>query len=189
MPATPNIPMNLAVKPGGFRDRLRQINQSPKPTQAWRITVPDDLSFWYFLEFGSAGRQDAEAPIRSEHGGSYEIKPKPDHKALHTAGGRFNFRIEHPGVRPRLIYRGIRRELFEFIGTVNLAHALVTGQTEDGLSLNEAMHEVMLFAVHAMGARLDAAAPGTREEGRLGGRTAGDTFREEAQINADVITI
>jgi hypothetical protein len=150
--------------------------------------VPDDLSFWYFLEFGTAGRQDAEAPVKSAHSGSYEIKPKDAHKAL-KIGGRFAFKVDHPGIRPRLIYRGIRRELFEFIGSVNLARALVTGRTEDGLTLDEAMHEVMLLAVNAMGARLDEAAPGTRADGRLDGRSAGDVFREEAQINSDVIVI
>jgi hypothetical protein len=189
MPVLPKIPLKLSVQPGGFRDRLKQLNRTLSGSiDSWRVTVPDDLKWWYWLEFGTAGRQDADAPIKSAHSGSYEIKPTDGHKALRI-GNRFAFKVEHPGIRPRLIYRGIRRELFEFIGTVNLAHALITGQTEDGLTLNEAMHEVMLYAVHAMGAQLDAAAPGTREGGRLGGRSAGDVFREEAQINADVITI
>jgi hypothetical protein len=179
----PTLPLTLSVLSGGFRDRIRQINQSLKPaTQAWLITVPDDLSFWYFLEFGTAGRQDADAPAKSEHGGSYEIKPKPDHKALHTAGGRFNFRIEHPGVRPRLIYRGIRGELFEFISSLNLTRALIGGETALGLSLSETMTAVMAYAVNAMADRMETEAPGTREGGRLDGRSAGDTFRAEAKI-------
>jgi hypothetical protein len=179
----PTLPLTLSVLSGGFRDRLRQINASLNPaSQAWLITVPDDLSFWYFLEFGTAGRQDSDAPVKSEHGGSYEIKPKPSHKALHTAGGRFNFKIEHPGVRPRLIYRGIRGEFFEYIASLNLAAALIGGETALGLSLPETMNAVMAYAVAAMADRMETEAPGTREGGRLDGRSAGETFRAEAKI-------
>jgi hypothetical protein len=104
--------------PGGFRDRLRQLTQALRgSTDSWRITVPDDLSFWYFLEFGTAGRQDAEAPVKSAHFGSYEIKPNDAHKAV-KIGGRFAFKVEHPGIRPPLIYGGIRRELFELAASI-----------------------------------------------------------------------
>lgn len=179
----PSLPLTLSVLSGGFRDRLRQINQNLALTsQAWLITVPDDLSFWYFLEFGTAGRQDGDAPVKSEHGGSYEIKPKPGHKALHTAGGRFNFKIDFPGIRPRLIYRGIRGELFEYIASLNLTGALIGGETALGLSLPETMNAVMAYAVTAMADRMESEAPGTREGGRLDGRSAGETFRAEAQI-------
>ena len=50
------------------------------------------------------------------------------------------------------------------------------------MSLPETMNAVMAYAVAAMSDRMETEAPGTREGGRLEGRSAGDVFREEAQI-------
>lgn len=142
-----------------------------KPTIGYKIVVPDDLRWWYFLEFGTAGRQDADAPFKTEHTGTYPIDPihgkglvfenarvpnMPD-------GSRFTVHVDHPGIRPRLIYRGVRSEILEY-AKASMATSLAGGVNLE--SLNVALQlDIMPYALARMGARLEEQAPGVKTRG------------------------
>ncbi len=157
---------------------------------AYLIRVPPDLSFWYFLEFGTAGRQDAAAPFKTSHSGTYAIDPLngrylriPDaHVPNNPDGSRFTLHVDHPGIKPRLIYRGVRESvLARAVEGVGEAFS-TTGQVRVA-AIEQAMQEnIMPFAVEAMGAALDRAAPGTRVDGKLTGTTAQQVWNDEATI-------
>src|SRR5258708_34885785 len=116
----------------------RQIGFATKPTVAYKIVVPEDLKWWYWLEFGTAGRQDADAPFKSAHSDTYSIDPVnakmlaiPDAKSPNGPDGiRFTFHVDHPGIRPRLIYRGVRQDILAF------AKQAILGSLADGISIS-----------------------------------------------------
>lgn len=156
-----------------------------KGTVAYRVRVPEDLKFWYWLEWGSAGRQDAGAPYQTEHAGTYPIDPVNKHvlrfpDASAPGGMRFAFHVDHPGIRPRLIYRGSRAEILEYMSAALSLHFLDTGFRLG--SLRAALMDTEEFAIDKMGAALDAAAPNTRADGRIDGETAGSVWRSEAIV-------
>lgn len=146
----------------------RQIEFTATPTIAYKLVVPEDLQWWYWLEFGTAGRQDSEAPYKTEHSGTYPIDPIngtmlriPDAKVPNAPdGSRFTFHVDHPGIRPRLIYRGVRADILAY------ARDVIVGSLKDGIniaSLRVALaSEIMPFARDAMGARLEEQAPGVK---------------------------
>jgi hypothetical protein len=69
-----------------------------------KIVVPNSLRWWYWLEFGTAGRQDANAPVRTTHSGTYPIDPV-DALILSWPGDDghrvFKAHVDHPGIIPR----------------------------------------------------------------------------------------
>ena len=120
---------------------------------------------WYWLEFGTAGRQDADAPYRSAHSGTYPIDPVTKHSLAWEEGGttRFAFHVDHPGIRPRMIYRAVRSEILD------VAEAALASAMEDGGintdALRVAIRDVtMPFAIQKMGERLATEAPGVKEQ-------------------------
>jgi len=83
--------------------------------------------------------------------------------ALHfEVGGqsRFAFHVDHPGIRPRLIYRSARTEILDF------AKLTIAGSLKDGVniaSLRTALASVIMpYALMRMGENLEAAAPGVK---------------------------
>lgn len=144
---------------------------STRRSIAYRIRVPEDLKWWYWLEFGTAGRQDADAPFKTSHSGTYPIDPKEAGSlswgnATHPndgSGGRFQMHVDHPGIRPRLIYRGVRDDIMFFARSV-LAQSLSKGVKTASLSA-ALRYLIMPYAVAQMGKRLDAQAPGVKAAG------------------------
>jgi hypothetical protein len=155
---------------------LKELNKrardfSARRTIAYRIRVPEDLKFWYWLEFGTAGRQDADAPFKTAHSGTYPIDPVHAGAlswgdATHPNdgnGGRFQMHVDHPGIRPRLIYRGVRDDILFFARSV-LSKSLSMGI--EVASLKSALRTVVMpYAVAQMGKRLDEQAPGVKARG------------------------
>src|SRR5438045_2586638 len=93
--------IGFQIKSLKFVDALRRRAESFAGTRiSYRITVPEDLKWWYWLEFGTAGKQDASAPYRTVHADTYPIDPVkkpflswPD--ASEPGGYRFAFHVDH----------------------------------------------------------------------------------------------
>lgn len=90
--------------------------------------------------------------------------------------------VDHPGIRPRLIYRGVRDDILEHAQAF-IATAFNSGITVAALEV-ALRDETMPYAVQRMGERLDQQAPGVKDEsGREGpSRSAGEAWTSEAQI-------
>ncbi len=165
---------------------------------AARIRVPDELQWWYFIEFGTAGRSEGPFP---HDPGYYTIVPKyssdlkfpawtlnePPGSGLQVdADGNVHLHhVYHPGIRPRAY---IRTNLKEWVNMVSegIASAVLLdeGQFRYGVVKEQLMHGIMPQIVADIGELLDqeSVAGHTREDGKLGGASAGDEWREEAEI-------
>lgn len=153
---------SFTLRSTAFLDELMARRDSFGSTVAYRITVPESLSYWYLLEFGSGGRQDPSAPYLSEvgEGRTYPIDPI-NGKALRweeEGEQTFAFHVNHPGIRPRLIYRGVRDDILNYAG-LSLGNFLVN----EGMrlsSVSDALeNDIMPFAVTAMGDAFESATP------------------------------
>lgn len=153
---------SFTVRSTAFLDELQARRDSFGSTVAYRITVPESLSYWYLLEFGTGGRQDPSAPYRTEigEGRTYPIDPI-NGKALHWEDNgeqHFAFHVNHPGIRPRLIYRGVRDDILNYAG-LSLGNFLVN----EGMRLSSVADsletDVMPYAVQAMGDAFENATP------------------------------
>lgn len=154
--------MSMTVKSTKFLSELYQRKYSFGAPVAYRITVPESLSFWYLLEFGSAGRQDPSAPYKSQWsaGQKYPIDPV-NGVALHwkdDQGEHFAFHVNHPGIRPRLIYRGVRDEVLRkagfYIGRSLIADGMRLSSVRAGMA-----DGAMPAAVELMAEAFDLATP------------------------------
>src|SRR5208282_5630330 len=116
-PSAPSLAINMNVAPGGFRDWLKQANSRLSAQSiTHRLHVPDELRFWIFLEFGTA---------------PHEIKAKYA-KALHFGIGDkelFRDHVNHPGMRPKLVYRAIRDEWQQYLSTLHITEELLNLST------------------------------------------------------------
>lgn len=143
----------------------------------------------YWLEFGTAGRQDPTPPTpiegvkstmqtpHTDHAGTYPIDPV-NAKALRfeTEGGiRFAMHVDHPGIRPRLIYRSVRGEIISF------AMDVVAACLEENISVASLraglVEEIMPYAIHRMGEQLNLQAPGVKEVTPFQGYKPGTTSK------------
>ena len=174
---------------GGFAKEFGARAASFRGAQiAARIQVPSDLTWWYFLEFGTATRQE-DAPVPGP-GAAYPIRPVDhgDH-TLHTLawpgeGGETVFRKlvpAHPGIRPHPF---VRQAIPDILSqwAIDIRAALVEGGFRMSTIKDSLMEETMPYALALLVSNLAAAAPGTRPDGNLLGDTAASVFEEEAEI-------
>lgn len=157
---------------------------------AARIQVPSDLSWWYFLEFGTATRQQADAPVRGG-GKDYPIRPieRGDVSTLKSlawpdGGGGTVFRafvLHHPGIRPHPFVRGALGTIMQQFAK-DIHAALAEGKVRSTTIKAVLMEQTMPYAKALLVDNLSVAAPGTRDDGNLSGNTAASVFEEEAEI-------
>jgi hypothetical protein len=154
--------MSMKVSSKKFLSELWQRHYSFVGTAAYRITVPESLWFWYVMEFGSGGRQDPSAPYKSQWapGETYPIDPR-NGTALHwkdASGEHFAFHVDHPGIRPRLVYRGVRDEIL-----AKASFYIASALARDGMRLSSIrtalLDDVMPAAVELMAEAFDTATP------------------------------
>lgn len=133
------------------------------------------------FEFGTAGRQDTDAPYKSAHSGTYPIDPVSKHSLAWEENGttRFAFHVDHPGIRPRLIYRGVRSEILE-VAQAAMVSAMSEGITAE--NLKTALREtVMPYAIRRMGERLAEQAPGVKESNPFVGKNKSATTQSTSK--------
>lgn len=178
--------VKITPKSTKFLDELRKRQASFRGARiAARIQVPSDLSFWYFLEFGTASRQDSAAPIRGP-GTSYPIYPV-DANALSWPGpdGERIVRdkvLAHPGIRPHPFVRQTLPDIRSFAKADLIAALMGAGGFRTANVKAQLLGNTMHRIVEMLSASLASAAPGTREDGKLDGNTAAEVFEEEAEV-------
>jgi hypothetical protein len=146
------------------------------------IVANKNAQFWYWIQWGTAGRQDPNAPAKTSHAGSYSIDPV---QALvlrwpsAVAGGFvYSMHVDHPGIRPRLFVTKVMNEIWtkarkDFLSV----HDGTLAEIEDTL-----MNETMPFAVEQVVASLASEASGVRADGRLDGQSASEVFADNITI-------
>jgi hypothetical protein len=127
------------------------------------------LGYWYWLEFGTR---------------AYEIKSKDKHPMhFEGRGGEevFAEKVNFPGIRPRLIYRGIRDEWMADVQNLPFIEALVLYDYEEA-DIAAMTEEVVADAKERMAKRLEQEAPGHHSDGKLKGQTAASAWRDKAEV-------
>jgi hypothetical protein len=183
--------VKIAPKSTKFIDELRKRSQSFQGAQIGaRIQVPSDLIWWYWLEFGTAGRQDAGAPVRSGKT-TYPIAPVDRGGAatldtLHWVdenGSHFPLRVAaHPGIRPHPFVRPILADIKAFAVRDVLAALAGDGGFRVVNVKSQLMQNTMHRIVEMISESLATVAPGTRPDGKLDGNTAAEVFEEGAEV-------
>jgi hypothetical protein len=145
------------------------------------LRVPPELSWWYWQEFGTA----ASGEEGRSSGHTYRIVPVnarvlswPDGQ-----GGRV-VRAEvpaHPGIKPRRAVRqvlpDIREEMASAVHQAFL-HKAVDDPTRLSASFVTAMEDAKKRIVESMQTQI----PGTRQDGKLAGRSASQEFNDNAEV-------
>lgn len=162
----------LSPKPGNpdsFINAIRRIknNWSGKKIAA-KITVPDELIWWYFQEFGTSG--------------PYEILPK-DAQALYWPG------LEHPVSKVTNHPGNTSRHMVTLTLNDNLKGAskffeqAMRFSKWDFTDVRESLLEDTMPAVKAnIVSSIAQTLPGSRSDGKLHGDIAADVFDRESQI-------
>lgn len=172
IPAAPPLKLSLNVQRGGFREKLRELTtrlSSMAPSVEYHIHVPEELAFWYALEFGTH---------------AYTIEPK-DKKAMHFEGRGgeevFAAKVNFPGIRPRLIYRGIRDVWMAKVMELPFVEGLALYDYDEA-EIAALTRNAMEDAKELMAKRLEQEAPGSHEDGKLKGQTAASAWRDKAEV-------
>jgi hypothetical protein len=181
-----------------FVDELRKRRDSflSNPNPSARLRVPLELKWWYWLEFGTAGRTDPSAPlphaantypIEPTHGGAYPLAfPEPAWPGGPGAGanGYYYFgHVNHPGIRARMVVRGSLGDI-----STMMVQDLAKAFAEKGFRyrwMQSAIRGTMNNGIRRIAEGYESAAPGSRdydEWGKLHGHTAAQVFRANAEV-------
>lgn len=153
-----------------------------------RITVPDELVWWYWQEFGTAASGDAGRAS----GHTYEIVPVKAKYLIYPYQGKkvMTLKVEaHPGIKPR---RSVTKALPDIRDNTKttVRQALHQGGADHPELIREAILEATLAAKRRIVASIAENITGTRvgdpdnfiSPGRLGGETAASVFDSQAQV-------
>jgi hypothetical protein len=182
----------LTIESTRFLKELQRRRDSFKPVSA-RLSVPPDLKWWYWQEYGTA----ISGEPGKASGRTYKIKPInyaylkfPDpegvygsHEGLDKGDGyaRRFFVKAHPGVKPTHMIRSVLDEI-EQLAKFDIVSALVRGNYETEAVrqhlLSFTMEQVKSIIVRSISQNL----LGYRPDGRLGSKTAAQDFEQRAFI-------
>jgi hypothetical protein len=152
------------------------------------LTVPPDLRWWYWLEFGTALRgETGKTPTGYEKasGHPYPIVPvdAPILSFPTEFGQRFAMSVVHPGIRPRKSVTKAIPEIMEK-AHVDIVNALITKGFRYSSIKDALVQKSLPRAKELIAENLLKDAPNVRPDGRLEGDTAGDTFAVYAEAKS-----
>jgi hypothetical protein len=170
------------------------LQQLKKRQEAWsqaklsaRITVPPELDWWYWNEFGTATKAD---PGRGS-GHTYSIEPK-DAKALAFPGANgtvITARVDaHPGIKPSRSVAESRAQIDELLKSI--VGQAVAQYADNPQEIQRVLHTVAEQAVDIISDALSQNLNGVRnadplfpnQMGKLHGQRPGDVFKQNASV-------
>jgi hypothetical protein len=146
-----------------------------------RITVPEELKWWYWHEYGTR-------PHKIEPRNADYLKwPDPEGKygdavfGLNDGYARF-FSVNHPGFRAKHMVASVLHEHLDRWSTSCVATFVGNGYNRKALE-DFVKGRVLTDALSRIVARIREALPGTNAEtGKLRGASAADVFAQNARI-------
>lgn len=172
----------FTVKSKNFLKELRRRRRAFGARISGRITVPPELSWWYYQEFGTATLSELHPSKRW-----YRIDPV-NAKVLswpdpNEPGGRtFREFTFHPGVRPRAIVRQVLSQIRNGAAQ-DLEASMLSGGFRPEIVKQRLLDKTMVEALKAIVRSMAVELPGTRPDGgKLEGQSAADVFESGAQI-------
>ena len=165
-----------------------------------RITVPADLDWWFYQEFGTATHFDEEAfemppgvttlPLPNTHSpGGYIIPAAPGKTlrlpvTMHFPDAWEGPAVNHPGVSPKAFIRRILPVIHKKSSEA-VAMALVEGKYDPGyvqqVLLTETLPEILVDITDSMALALHSSSD-RDTPGKLGSQSPADVFESSATI-------
>lgn len=171
---------------GGFSEVKQKLEQRLADWQSAnlraRVTVPPELKWWYWNEFGTASRGDTE---RGASGNFYPIDPV-NKKLLSfptEEGQVVALHVDHPGIHPHRFVLNSLPGIMDF-ARINVRTAFIRSGGDVEAVRIQLMEVVMPEAITEIARFMFFALPGTRmgEYSGLNGQVASDVFEREAKI-------
>lgn len=166
--------MQLSVQSERFVAELeRRIAALGSSNPAATIVVPDEMSWWYIQEFGTADEYAIDPVVAKEL--LFPDPDNPDGERIHAK------HVEHPPIRARHMVSSVIEDIHQkvqedFAATV--ASSGFDGEEIRYTFLTGTMEDVKQIIADSFAERL----PGTREDGRLLGESASEVFISDAEI-------
>lgn len=166
--------MQMSVTSGSFLEELeRRIDSVGSERISATITVPDEMQWWYYQEFGTPDSYPIDPVYAKEL-----VFPDPSNEAgprIHAA------HVNHPPIRARHMVSAILTDIEETVQSDFALAAVESGF--DGEEIRQTivystMEKVKSMIAESFAQRL----PGTREDGRLLGQSAAEVFESDAEI-------
>jgi hypothetical protein len=161
--------------------RARRRSFELRPVVAARISVPDDLRWWYWLEFGTAMRGE---PGRAS-GHTYPIRPINGKLLVWQTedGQEARYAVEHhPGIAPRRIVRKALHDILMQAGK-DLHLTLSSGPIRAPRLTAMLMGDTLPFAKGAIVQSMaDNTSPTVRRKGRIPDSVASQEFQAKSVI-------
>jgi hypothetical protein len=167
--------MSIKFRSTRLLEELKRRRQAfATPIQA-RISVPSDLHWWYFLEFGTA--------LKGGRGSAYPILPINASILKFPIDGRIVFAksVMHPGVRPTHMIAKVLQPIGEMAAR-ELADAIVNSGFNPEAARSRLLEVVMPQVKKLIVESIAIEVPGTRADGRLQGKSASQDFDDRAFI-------
>lgn len=189
--------MQLTTKFSGHFDKY--LNERIKAWGSKRrvaaaIHTPESMAWWYFNEFGTAGKRDPDAPGPAGVGGAYPITAsKGKMLVFQDSSGEKQFRekVQHPGTKPSRFTTLSKPEYHKAI--VEAVTTALRGSRYISPEMVEAplVHSVQT-AKQIIADRIrttlqqkkwhDPASPYPNQRGKLGGELAADVYERDALV-------
>lgn len=168
-----------------FGKRLNQIKETLqsryKEEVSYIITVPDDLNWWYFQEYGTGTRGESG----KASGSSYDIVPTSGMylKIPNALGGYVFVPIvkDHPGINARYSVTKILPELQKYSDSKLREYSILRNPSELETIIKDIADKAKELIIKSFEENL----PGSREDGKLEGKTAAQVFSERATVKKE----
>ncbi len=179
-----SLPFTVASQ-GQLQKRLQTMRSAWKGQKiSSTLKVSPELSFWYWLEFGTAARGE-------KGGANYTIRPiDSDYLVFPSSEGlAFRTSVSHPGIKPRRMVRRVHDEIRAAVRK-RTAEAFLAGAADNPHLLSNALHQAVLDAKALIVESIAATVTGTRpvnpefpkQSGKLVGKTAASVFEADATV-------
>jgi hypothetical protein len=164
----------FTIKGGGLKEELeRRIAALQSQQVGFVIWVPDNMSWWYYHEFGTLGGYPID-PVNAK----FLSWPEPQAQG----GRRYAAHVTHPGNKPlHMVYR-ITLDAQEYTREAVMQAFQESGYDPEQLQfvmLNDVGPAVQQMIVDSIAEQL----PGVRQDGKLMGESAAEAFAAESEIH------
>lgn len=134
------------------------------------ITVPEELKWWYYQEFGTVGPYT----IAPRDGEMLKLPEKGDFPIFHKA-------VTHPGVRAKHFIKKVEPEIQQ-MAAHKLAEALSSSGYDPDAAHSALLQDVMPEVVNLISGSMETNLGHSREDGKLHGENPADAYRDGAEI-------
>lgn len=191
--------MRFSVKSGGYLEELkRRASKASSKGFGARVTVPEDMKWWVYQEFGTATRRENDPttekytikPVRAkslefmgDEGEPIRVDRVEPHLHEDKTTGQWYMKGGHPGVYPQYMVGGALDDIGQIM-VRDVCTSLIESRFDLEAAKETLLETTMPKVKELITERFDELLSKTMEplHPKLEGRGAGQVFDEEAVI-------